>query len=332
MQTSARQFTHTCNLSDSSPALPTSTENRPLLVTLVDGSRVDIRAMSTEQLVQLQCEQEPAFARSIVDASKDSELRRQVTSQAYTSVCALLEQLAQREPKPADFCMGMDARYSELVLRLLRQQTRHGIKGSLFEIGFSSGVLLETVARAGYSVGGLEVVDDLLSQAKKKLDVEHHPRLLLGDFRQMDLSAHRGRYSIVYWNDVFEHIPQDEILDYLQVIHGLLSNGGMLVTITPNWHMRPSDVTVKFCPPRTEAVGFHLKEYKLAEICELTHAAGFRAIRAPAFISRRRIYDLRWASFTRAKKRLEPLLERLPYSLAVQACRRLGFNLTIATK
>ena len=85
----------------------------------------------------------------------------------------------------------------------------------------------------------------------------------------------------------------------------------VLVTITPNWHMRPSDVTVKFCPPRTEAVGFHLKEYKLAEICELTHAAGFRAIRAPAFISRRRIYDLRWASFTRAKKRLEPLLERL---------------------
>ncbi len=59
MQTSARLFTPAFGLSDSLPALPISTEDRPLLVTLVDGSRVDIRAMSTEQLVQLQCEPKP---------------------------------------------------------------------------------------------------------------------------------------------------------------------------------------------------------------------------------------------------------------------------------
>ncbi|MCA9133194.1 MAG: class I SAM-dependent methyltransferase [Planctomycetales bacterium] len=338
MQTSAAPGNPTCPaalpLTDDCgvPMAARPTSERTWLVTLVDGTELNIASLSAEQLRQVQCEQEPAFAQAISAAPKDSALRQQVTRQAYTTICAVLEQLSQRQQKSADFRMGMDDRYSDLILRLLRQQARRGVSGGLFEVGFCSGVLLERVAAAGYPVGGLEVVDDLLAQAKRKLAKEHHPSLLLGDFRKQDFTAHRGRYSMVYWNDVFEHIPQDEILDYLKIIYSLLGDGGILVTITPNWHMRPSDVTTQFSPPRTAAVGFHLKEYKLAEVCALTRQAGFRAVRTPAFISRHRIYDLQWVSGSRTKALLEPMLEWLPFPVAVQACRRLGFNLTIATK
>src|SRR5690606_33540830 len=127
---------------------------------------------------------------------------------------------------------------------------------------------------------------------------QHHCRLLHGDFRKIDLSDHVGQYSVVYWNDVFEHIPTDEIEDYLAVIRRLLKPGGKLVTITPNWHMRPSDVTVLFAPPRTQAIGFHLKEYTLGEVVGMLEAAGFRSVQVPSLISRQRIYFSPAASLT----------------------------------
>ena len=139
-------------------------------------------------------------------------------------------------------------------------------------------------------------------------------------------------YSVAYWNDVFEHIPVDEISDYLQTLHSLLKPGGKLITITPNWHMRPSDVTDLFLPPRSSAVGFHLKEYTLREVRQLLFAAGFTKIQTPLFISRNAIHMSNAFDITAVKSFLEPLLEWLPFQAAVQACRRLGLSCTVATK
>ena len=54
----------------------------------------------------------------------------------------------------------------------------------------------------------------------------------------------------------------------------MLVPGGQLLTITPNWHVRPSDVTVAFCPPRTASAGLHLKEYTLREVSDLLPSPG----------------------------------------------------------
>ncbi len=298
----------------------------------MNGNEVDISQLTTPELIALQCSEEPAFAKAILEAPKGSEARTHITRVAYSSVCAILEQIAKQECNDHPFAMGMDDRYVSLIDKLLISHTTQGRNGGLFEIGFSSGVLLERIARLGYDVGGVEVVEELWLQARRRLDVEQHARLLLGDFRSLDLSDHRGRYSIVYWNDVFEHIAPDEIAEYLELAYGLLSHGGQLVTITPNWHMRPSDVTDLLAPPRTEAMGFHLKEYTAREVDQLVKAAGFRKVEIPAFVSLNKIYLNKAFSFTRTKLLLEPLLEWLPYRAAVQACRRFGLNCTIATK
>lgn len=304
----------------------------PRVVELLDGSSVDLSSLSAEQLSRLQWEQEPAFASAIAEAPKDSAARQQLTSHAYTTICAVLEELSRRESATSDFTMGMDVRYVDLILRLLEQQARAGVVPSMFELGFSSGALLQAVAKRGFDVGGLEVVEDLLQQTRHKLDAKHHSRLLLGDFRKLDLTDHLGRYGLVYWNDVFEHIPIDEIADYLSLLHGLLAKDGLLVTITPNWHMRPSDVTADFCPPRTEARGFHLREYTCGEVCRLLREAGFQSVTTPSWISLNKIYLSPLSGLTQLKVWCEPALEWLPYPLAVQACRRLGLNCTIARK
>lgn len=327
----------TVNIALENYNVPLLSVRNEIVVELVNGERCDISKLTAEQLLELQCDQEVAFAKAIVASPKDSAERQEVTAIAYSTICSILERIGQirvtesKSETVHDFVMGLDPRYTGLILRLMKQQAARGINGGFFEVGFSSGVLLQQVAGEGFQVGGLEVVQALVEQAKRRLASQHHSQLLHGDFRKLDLSAHVGQYSVVYWNDVFEHIPTDEIEDYLVVIRTLLQPGGKLVTITPNWHMRPSDVTVQFAPPRTEAIGFHLKEYTLGEVVSMLDAAGFRSVQVPSLISRQRIYFSSSASLTRLKILAEPALERLPYYWAVQVCRRLGFNCTIAT-
>src|SRR5690606_23055104 len=169
------------------------------------------------------------------------------------------------------------------------------------------------------------------AQAIARLGEDCAPKLLLGDQRAISSDSLENRPSVVYWNDVFEHICPDEIGDYLARIYEVLVPGGALVTITPSWHLRPSDVTGDFCPPRTEARGLHLKEYRLSEVTRLLQQAGFNRVATPLIVSRRKIH-LAGMGLSRWKQRLEPWLERLPVRPAHLACRGLGLSCTIATK
>lgn len=301
-------------------------------IQLADGSFVSIDSLSLEQLIQLQCTQEPLFAKQIAASPKDSDQRAQVIQTAYASICAILDEQAKRNQTQGVFSMGMDARYAHLVLSLLDSQKQKGIEGGLFELGCSAGALLEQADKAGYRVGGLEVVPDLLDRAKQLVSPRNHNNLFLGDFRKADMADIEESFSVAYWNDVFEHIPTDEIHEYLEGLYRLLKPGGVLVSITPNWHMRPSDITSSFRPSRSQAEGFHLKEYTLVEVCDLLRAVGFAQVDTPAFISRKKIYLNQALSFTDLKCVLEPCLEWLPFRLAVQACRRFGLSCTIAVK
>jgi len=300
-------------------------------VTLIDGSEVSLCELTTDELIRLQYEQERQFAEAIKSSPKDSLERELTIKHAYQTVCQILDEQATREGSNGTLSMGMDRRYKKLVLELLAKRRQSGSNDRIFEVGFGSGLLLKAAAEAGYGVGGLEVAPQLFELAASSIAAEHRQHLLLGDFRSLDLSDHFGQYGIVYWNDVMEHIATDEVDEYLVQIRKLLVDGGILITITPNWHMRPSDITSSFFPPRTEAIGFHLKEYKLRETCKALRNAGFTGIITPTFISRQQIMLPRWFEMTWAKTLLEPLLEWLPFPVTVQCCRRFGFNLTIAT-
>ncbi|HBJ33183.1 MAG TPA: hypothetical protein DDZ51_00160 [Planctomycetaceae bacterium] len=300
-------------------------------IVLFDGQRVSLSDYSDDQLAKLHFEQELLFAAAISDSPKNSDQRGEMTRHAYQTVCKILDEMTVRCGDSGMLSMGMDARYIRLVLEILSGQRKKGAGDGIFEVGFGSGLLLRAASEAGYRVAGLEVAPQLLQSARQQLPTRAHDGLLLGDFRNVDLTNHRGRYSLVYWNDVFEHIPVDEISDYLVRIRSLLAPGGKLLTITPNWHMRPSDVTCVFKPARTEAIGFHLKEYTLGEVCELLIGAGFSKVQTPSYISRKRIWMSPVGDCTFLKTVLEPMLEWLPFNAAVQCCRRLGFNCSLAT-
>jgi hypothetical protein len=177
----------------------------------------------------------------------------------------------------------------------------------------------------------VEISATMREQALKVLGKRHADELLFGDLRQVKAAELDERPSLIYWNDVFEHICPDEIGDYLAHIHQLLQPGGTLVTITPNWLLRPSDVTRSFCPLRTEARGLHFKEYRLAEVAKLLKQAGFKRVATPLVVSKQRIY-LCGRGGRLVKQLCEPLIDKLPIKCAHLLCRGLGLSYTIARK
>jgi len=298
-------------------------------VTLADGSTMEIGSLSHRQLVDLQWQQEREFARQILATDKESAARAAAVRRAYDTVAQIIAVAWDFAGKP--LVLGYDVRMGQLVLRLLRRQQRRTANPQFFEIGYANGVLLKLVRDAGFSAAGIEVSAKLRGEACRLLGANSESYLHLGDFLRYGLPPSQRPFHMVYWNDVFEHVPPDEIRDYLRNIRDLLAPGGQLITVTPNWHMRPSDVTKGVCPARTEAAGLHLKEYTLGEVLGLLRECGFCRVTTPLFVTRRRIV-LCGTGCAGLKRLIEPALEVLPFRLARLLCRGLGLSMTIATK
>jgi 2-polyprenyl-3-methyl-5-hydroxy-6-metoxy-1,4-benzoquinol methylase len=228
--------------------------------------------------------------------------------------------------------MGFDQKYVRMALELLERQVARGVgRPRLFEIGYGSGVLLKEVRDLGFDIGGIEVSAAMHQRAVRLVGERYAKSLMVGDFRSLTAADLPGPPTLVYWNDVLEHLPLDEVADYVTHIHKLLAPRGQLVTITPNWLMRPSDVTGDFCPPRTIARGLHFKEYRLAEVVRVLKRAGFRRVGTPLGTTPKRVWLLggggRWV-----KQLVEPALDRLPVRAARLLCRGFAMSCTIATK
>jgi 2-polyprenyl-3-methyl-5-hydroxy-6-metoxy-1,4-benzoquinol methylase len=297
-------------------------------VTLVDGSVRDLGNLDLPALGELQWEQERAFAARIRHSPKDSVERAEAFRAGYDTVTKIIA--VQEQAADGGLVMGFNPRYVKLVVRLLHAAEARGVRRPrLFEIGYGSGALLAAVASQGFEVGGVEVSSYMREQAAERLP-HHADSLLLGDFLRLDLRSWQGCH-VVYWNDVLEHIHPDEALDFLRKAHQILAPGGVLVTITPNWHTRPTDITKAYRPPRHDAEGFHLKEYTLREVSRLLRQAGFASIGTPLLVTPRRTV-LYGRGLCGLKRWCEPVLESLPFRLARLICRGGALNTTLAWK
>ncbi len=310
----------------------------PETVMLASGELAVLDGLGREHLHLLQWEQEQKFARAIVAFPAGSPQRALILGQAYDTISTIIARqdaalAAERgEAGGGPLVMGYHQKYAQFALKLLELQVARGIgRPRLFEIGYGSGLLLRAVRDYGYEVGGIEVSAAMRQRAAALMGERYADGLMLGDFRQISPEDLPGRPTLIYWNDVLEHVPVDEAAEYLAQAHRLLAPRGQLVTITPNWILRPSDVTADFCPPRTEARGLHLKEYRLAEVARMLRRAGFRRVATPLGTTRTRVV-LFGGGGRLVKQLIEPAIERLPLKTARLLCRGFAMSCTIATK
>lgn len=299
-------------------------------ITRSNGTLQTLDDLTNDELDHLHWEEEREFARRIAAASKGSSDRAEAFRDGYDTVTTII---AKRYGETSSgLVMGLNPRYVNLVLRLLRGYQQRGVQTPrMFEVGYGSGAMLASVADEGFGVAGIEVSTRMRDQALRRLPAEMHAGVYLGDFLSLDLGKENGSYHVAYWNDVFEHLPPDESLDFLRKLHDLLAPGGTLLTITPNWHLRPGDITGLYHPPRTEAEGFHLREYTLREMVRLLKAAGFAKVSTPLFVTHSQTV-LCGGGLCGPKRLIEPLFELLPYKLTRLLCRGFAMSCTLAVK
>lgn len=316
------------------PAPATSERSAPgggrsLRVVLADRTMMDIGGLNPEELDRLQWDQERAYAGQIKRSAPGSDARARAMRDGYDTISKIL---GLRRGGDGGVRMGSSPRYARLAASLLRAQRERGVADPrFFEIGYGSGEVLAAVAAQGFEVAGIDVSPHLREQTLVRVPACDAGRLLVGNFATHPCAGDDSSFDVLYWNDVLEHVPTDESDVCLRKACSLLRPGGALLTITPNWHVRPSDVTARYLPPRSEARGFHLKEYTLRELRGRLGKAGFERVATPLLATHARTILL-GRGLCAPKCLLEPALEWMPFRLARLLCRGLAMNCTIAWK
>jgi len=300
------------------------------VVTLFDGHTVDLADYDIKGLVSLQFDEETRFAEAIKMAAPFSQERAELTRRGYALIHAMLAHRCERNQQP--FGLGDKSFGPSVAVAVVKQMLKHRRKLSFFEAGFGTGAVLDAVARVPeVEVCGCDV--DLSNVGKRG-----------GDYKLFEGSAYDvlktfadNVVDVFFWSEVVEHVPVDEIEGYLRLIYSKLSQGAYLVTIMPNWHMRPMDITQLMFPRGTEAKGFHLKEYTLREYSRLLFRNGFTSLTSPFFFVpglRRAVLGFGWMArvWHGVKQRCEPVLGMIPFPVRPYFVKFFGFDTMIARK
>ncbi|MCI0455044.1 MAG: class I SAM-dependent methyltransferase [Candidatus Dadabacteria bacterium] len=121
--------------------------------------------------------------------------------------------------------------------------------------------------------------------------------------------------TIVYSDQLIEHLHPDDAVEQIQNIYKALTIGGVCICITPNRLSGPHDISKYFDKVVT---GFHLKEYTNTELIKLFRKVGFSKIYI--YANSRRVSNL----FT--IKLYEKLLGIVPHSLRKRIISWLAFD------
>ncbi len=165
----------------------------------------------------------------------------------------------------------LDVRYSERerpytdypsqLAAHLSEQYLSGYRGArLLDLGCGRGEFLHGFAQQGFAVTGF----DRSRPAAPRFDEE----VVVGDYERGGLPFADGEFSVLFNKSVFEHVR--EITPLLEECHRVLSPGGRMVSLVPDWtaqwrhffddwtHVRPFTLTgLKEC---IQSHGFEIKK------------------------------------------------------------------------
>jgi hypothetical protein len=159
---------------------------------------------------------------------------------------------------------GASDSHIKLVEKIVRKTLRQKDKCLFFEAGVGTGKVITSIANIkNVCAMGCDVYVD--RNFINNLDLTVYECTIYDALEKLNDNS----IDVFYWNDVMEHIPEDEIEKYIKILTSKMNIGGIIITITPNRLKGPSDITAHFEPRGTIAKGFHFHEYTFYEIITL---------------------------------------------------------------
>lgn len=201
-------------------------------------------------------------------ASKLRNSTREERQHLYTSV---YDELFKRVPYHPQLTQKLSPEASaRMVARSMQFLERFLSPDSTFlEVGPGDCSLSLEVAKRVRKVYAVDVSTEIT----KGLSFPKNFELLISD--GVSIPVVENSISIVYSDQLMEHLHPDDAIDQLQNIYKALIPGGLYVCSTPNQLSGPHDVSKCF---DEVATGFHLKEYLATELYKLFRKAGFSKV------------------------------------------------------
>jgi 2-polyprenyl-3-methyl-5-hydroxy-6-metoxy-1,4-benzoquinol methylase len=136
-----------------------------------------------------------------------------------------------REWKGWDSDAHQTPKFQRMYFR--KQLERYGIRppGHLLEIGFGHGDMLKTAKDWGFHVNGIEILPELVEEAKHAGFEVECADMTRDDFR---MGVHEGRYDTVLAMDVLEHLPVEASIVFLKRLGKMLKPQGRILLRFPN--------------------------------------------------------------------------------------------------
>lgn len=283
-------------------------------------SRKPLSQLSDAELIALQYRAERHYAGQIRACKPFSDERKQITHQAYREIDALMRERHARSPEAEhELTYGAGESHFALLVQVAEHLRRKKERLQFFEAGIGRGYIIQRMAALPFlSVSGCDPYVD----QPEELAPFHVRQKPVYDAL---LSLSDGSIDLFYWNDVMEHIPEDEIIATCALIKQKLSPHGLLVTCTPNRYRGPHDITRLADPGQKTAKGLHLKEYSLSEVMQIYRKAELRAGGAVFFnrLTRSNKVLFRFASlWCRLRVILEFCAHRLPLPARIRSSIR----------
>lgn len=205
------------------------------------------------------------YAQQILLSPKNSSHRSLLFQEGYNEITKIVD---------AHNPGGGETDYTDVVVSLIKKRLHKGQR--VFDLGCASGNLLYQLAGSGYDIEGIDVSDQLIEKARKKLSS-------LGksdSVSRADIMSYRPRNPVdcIVMDNVIEHFHPDTIDDILQKCFRMLTQDGYLFILTPHKFSGPHDISKHFLPLGSKSQGFHLKEYSFTDLSSHLKLAGFRTV------------------------------------------------------
>lgn len=164
---------------------------------------------------------------------------------------------------------------------------------NLLDIGIGRGEMLSSMINWGYkNVLGVDISPSTIVHCKS-LDL---PCELVEDSTGF-LHSNAGKFDVITLLDVLEHIPKEELIDFVKALNGALRPGGVLIIQVPN--LQAPDGYLHRYNDITHVTGF--VEHSLAQVLLASGFIKFKIVgfeqfvfKTPVEIVRRVLRSVHW--------------------------------------
>jgi len=250
-----------------------------------DDKYLDISDLSINELWLLHYEQEKTFAKLIKEAKAFSYERTQLMKRGYETVSKIMILRKIKESNKWEkysnnphFLDIIDELkmikktlnkylvkniYLAILKKIIKKVLRKKNECVFFEAGVGNGKIIKEITKI-YRVKAIGC-DVFVDKNYIDVDIGVTESSIYNALQNLEDNS----IDVFYWNDVMEHIPEDEIREHLDLLSKKMAKGGIIITVTPNRLIGPWDITAHFEPQGTVAKGFHFHEYTFKEILDL---------------------------------------------------------------